>query len=161
MVETFSCLWGPTKRTCFKKKFLAFHCRQNHKKSWTYQKRYWQTITFLCRRYDTCFDAANIILLRPSKLRQQLVYFKHLELIKIFICIKCKIYVDINITDFIENLNSQMMQWTRSHILEFKILFPLLCPIVNEVKKFLFVLCFLAHTRTVHSSTKDESPPVT
>ena len=59
----------------------------------------------------------------------------------------------LDIVDFIENLNSQLMQLTRFKILEFKRLFPLLCSVrfwgqPGEIS--LFVSCFsLAHTNNL------------
>ena len=59
----------------------------------------------------------------------------------------------LDIVDFIENLNSQLMQLTHFKILEFKILFPLLCSArfwgqPGEIS--LFVSCFsFAHTNNL------------
>ena len=56
----------------------------------------------------------------------------------------------LDIVDFIENLNFQLMQLTHFKILEFKRVFPLLCSArfwgqPGEI--FLFVSCFpFAHT---------------
>ena len=61
----------------------------------------------------------------------------------------------LDIVHFIENFNSQLMQFTRFKILEFKRLFPLLCCArfwgqPGEIS--LFVSCFfLLHTRTIYS----------
>ena len=60
----------------------------------------------------------------------------------------------LDIVDFIENLNSQLMQLTRFKILEFKRLFSLLCSARfwgQPGELFLFVLCFpFAHMNNLH-----------
>ena len=53
----------------------------------------------------------------------------------------------LDIVDFIQNFNSQLMQLTRFKILEFKRLFPLLCSTrfwgqPGEISRSLFVSCF-------------------
>ena len=59
----------------------------------------------------------------------------------------------LDIVDFIENLNSQLMQLTRFKIAEFKRLFPLLCSARSwgqPSEMSLFVSCFsLAHTNNL------------
>ena len=59
-----------------------------------------------------------------------------------------------DIVDFIENLNSQLMQLTRFAILEFKSCFR--CFVlqgsgVNQVKYLFLFFVFLLHTRTIYS----------
>ena len=69
-------------------------------------------------------------------------------------CDYFKYMLTLDIVDFIENLNSQLMQLTRFKIQEFKRLFPLLCSArfwgqLGEL--FLFVLCFpFAHMNNLH-----------
>ena len=55
----------------------------------------------------------------------------------------------LDIVDFLENFNSQLMQLTRSKILEFKRLFPLLCSsrfLSQPGEISLFVSCFFICT---------------
>ena len=60
----------------------------------------------------------------------------------------------LDIFDFTDNLNSQVMQLTRFKILEFKTLFPLLCSarFWGQPGEIPFLsLAFLLHTRTIYS----------
>ena len=59
-----------------------------------------------------------------------------------------------DIVDFIENLNSQLIQLTRFKILEF--IYCFLCFVlqgsgVNQVKYLLLFLVCLLHTRTIYN----------
>ena len=60
----------------------------------------------------------------------------------------------LDIVDFIENFNSQLMQLTGFKILEFKRLFPLLCSMgfwgqPGEISLFVSCFFFLLHTQII------------
>ena len=60
--------------------------------------------------------------------------------------------ITFDIVDFIENLNSQLMQLTGFKILEFKRLFPLLCSArFWDQPGEISLLIFCLHTRTIYN----------